>query len=150
MYARVNAASIASLAVALWLTACGGTPELRSPDGQLAPCAGGGCVSSHAAETGSAVRPIVYSGTREAARLALTRLIADMPGAELVEQREDYVHATFTSLVLRSVDDLELDFPPHERVVHIRAASRGGLPSIGNSNLERVEQLRARFDAVQP
>lgn len=149
MCGRANAVSIGSLGgLVLLLSACGASaPELRSPDGQFAPCVKR-CVSSRSGETGVAVRPIEYSGTREAARAALLRLIAETEGAQVMEEREDYIHATFTAGLLRSVDDLELDFPPHERVVHVRAASRSGIGS--GSARERVEDLRARFDALQP
>ncbi len=150
MYGRASAVLIVSAGIALGLSACGaGAPELRSPDGQFAPCAAKRCVSSRAGETGYAVRPITYTGSRDAARAALQRLIAEMPGAEVVEQREDYLHATFTSTVMRYVDDLELDFPAHERVVHVRSSSRIGYYDF-NANRDRVESLRARFEALQP
>ncbi len=153
MYRPAHAASTLSLMAALLLAlggcASGGHAQLRSPDGELAPCASRGCVSSRAGESSYAVRPIAYEGSRDAARAALLRLLAEMPGAEVVTHSDDYIHARFTSTLLRNVDDLELDLPAFERVVHVRSSSRRDYFDF-SANRDRVEDLRARFEALQP
>lgn len=152
MYRPAPAVSIPSLMLGLLLVlggCAGGTSHLRSPDGELAPCAARGCVSSRASESAHAVRPIAYEGSRDAARAALLRLLAEMPGVEVVTHSEDYIHARFTSTLLRTVDDLELDLPAFERVIHVRSSSRLDYFDFA-ANRARVEDLRARFEALQP
>ncbi|WP_162932599.1 DUF1499 domain-containing protein [Solimonas sp. K1W22B-7] len=124
-------------------------PQLASVDGELAPCRASRCVSSLTQEPAYRVEPIRYEGSRESARLALMRILAELPGVKIVLQTEDYVHAEFTSPVLRTVDDLELQFPRRGQIVHLRSASRVGYYDF-DGNRERVEDLRARFEAMQP
>lgn len=134
----------------LAVSACGlGAPQLRDPDRGLAACDLRRCVSSLAQDDAHFVEPIRYSGSADAARLALVRIIAAMAGGEVVTQSPDYVHARFTSPRMKYVDDLELMFPPDARLVHLRAASRLGYYDF-NVNRERIEELRARFEALQP
>lgn len=139
-----------ALLLAALLGGCGlGTPQLRTAGGTLADCDRMRCVSSLATDPDRRVEPIRYAGTADAARLALVRILAQMDGAQVVTQSEDYVHARFTSRVMRWVDDLELSLAPGERVVHVRSASRIGYYDF-DVNRERIETLRARFDALQP
>ncbi len=148
---RRLAARVAVLVAAAGLSACGsmGSAQLRSPDGQLAPCSAKRCVSSRATDSEYFIEPLRYPGTRAAAHAALLRILATMPGASVETQTEDYVHATFTTRLMRYVDDLELEFPDGERVVHVRSSSRLGYYDF-DANRERVETLRARFDALKP
>lgn len=145
---RLAAAILVVLAAAA-LGACGGTPQLRSAAGQFAPCAAKRCVSSQASEAEYAIAPIRYAGTREAAQAAMLRILGAMPSAVVQTHSEDYVHATLTTPRMRYVDDLELEFPATERVIHVRSSSRIGYYDF-ELNRERVEELRRRFEALQP
>lgn len=138
-----------SISLAVLLSACGSKPQLASVDGELAPCKASRCVSSLSRDPDYRIEPIAYEGSRESARLALLRIITAMPGTKIVLQTEDYIHVEFTSAVLRNVDDLELQFPRREPVVHVRGSSRSGYFDFA-VNRERVEQIRAEFNAVQP
>jgi uncharacterized protein (DUF1499 family) len=60
----------------------------------------------------------------------------------LVVHDADYVHVTFTTPMLRFVDDLELQVG--EGAVHVRSASRLGHGDHG-VNRARVEALRAEW-----
>jgi uncharacterized protein (DUF1499 family) len=143
-------AAAASISLAVLLSACGmGKPQLASADGELAPCSASRCVSSLSRDPDYRVEPIAYEGSRESARLALLRIITAMPGVKIVLQTEDYIHAEFTSPVMRYRDDLELQFPRRGQVVHVRSSSRVGYYDF-DGNRERVEQIRAEFNAVQP
>ncbi|HSW14252.1 MAG TPA: DUF1499 domain-containing protein [Solimonas sp.] len=130
------------------LQACA-APQLMTPDGQLADCERSQCVSSLAHDPARSIEPISYSGSRESARLSLIRILGAMEGVKLVQQTEDYVHAEFTSRVMRSVDDLELQFPRSASIVHVRSSSRGGYLDF-DANRERVESIRQQFDQIQP
>ncbi len=155
MSARVNVVSTKSGARAAILllvavvSACSAAPQLRAANGQLAPCAAKRCVSSVTDQPAYAIAPIRYSGTREAAQAAMLRILGAMPGAALQSHSEDYVHATFTTPRMRYIDDLELVLPAAERVIHVRSSSRIGYYDF-DTNRERVEDLRARFEALQP
>lgn len=130
------------------LAGCAG-PQLISPEGQLADCNLPRCVSSLATDPDRRVEPLRYEGSRESARRALLRIVGGMDGAKLIEQREDYLHAEFTTRVMRYVDDLELLLPRGERQVQLRSSSRIGYYDF-DANRERVEAIRAQFEAVQP
>src|ERR1043166_9424905 len=131
------------------LAGCGaGSPTLITRDGALAPCEAPHCVSSLASDQ-HFIEPIRYEGSRDSARNALVRLIADTEGASIVTQTPDYVHATFTSRMLEFIDDLEQVFPQNAKQVDVRAASRLGYYDF-DANRKRVETLRAQFDALQP
>ncbi|HEY0916952.1 MAG TPA: DUF1499 domain-containing protein [Solimonas sp.] len=139
-----------SISLAVLLSACGGArPQLASVDGELAPCKAARCVSSLSRDPDYRIEPIAYEGSRESALLALLRIITAMPGTKIVLQTEDYIHVEFTSPVMRYRDDLELQFPRRDPVVHVRSSSRAGYYDFDN-NRERVEQIRAEFNAVQP
>jgi uncharacterized protein (DUF1499 family) len=139
-----------AVSISALLGGCGlGTPALITRDGALAPCEAPHCVSSLSEEPKYHIEPIRYSGSRDSARNALLRLIADLPGAAIVTQTPDYVHATFTSKMLEFVDDLELTFPQSAKQVEVRSASRVGYYDF-DVNRKRVESLRGQFEALQP
>lgn len=141
--------AVLGIAAAL-VSACGmGTPNLRPTGEQFAPCDKARCVSSQQPGTRWAIEPLRYSGSHDAAHAALLRILAAMPGAQVETSRRDYVHATFTSPIMRYVDDLELRFVASEPLVHVRSASRLGYYDF-DVNRERVEALRSAFEAIQP
>ncbi|HUP91020.1 MAG TPA: DUF1499 domain-containing protein [Solimonas sp.] len=135
----------------LLLAACGlGKPALITRDGQLAPCNLPHCVSSlMPADSNRYIEPIRYAGTRDAARNALVRVIRAMEGARIVTLTEDYVHVEFTSKIARFVDDLELVMLEGTRKAEVRSSSRVGVYDF-DLNRERLEKIRAAFDALQP
>ncbi|MEQ1438426.1 DUF1499 domain-containing protein [Fontimonas sp. SYSU GA230001] len=131
------------------LTACGmGASNLRPQGEVFAPCEKAHCVSSQQPGTRYAIEPLRYAGSREAAQAALLRVLAGMPGARIETASGDYVHATFTSPIMRYVDDLELRFAATEPVVHVRSSSRLGYYDF-DVNRKRVEALRRSFAATQ-
>jgi uncharacterized protein (DUF1499 family) len=133
-----------------WVVGCGlGTPALITRDGALAPCDAPNCVSSQQPGTANFIEPIRYSGSRDAAHLALLKIVGTMEGAGIVSASPDYVHVEFTSKVMQYVDDLELVFPATQKLVQVRSASRIGYYDF-HTNRKRVEELRERFDALQP
>ena len=110
---------------------------------RMAPCpASPNCVSSHATDAGHAIPPFTAADPGK----ALAELVAAAQRVDgfttLVVHDADYVHATFTTPMLRFVDDLELQLG--ERSVHVRSASRLGYGDHG-VNRARVEALRAAW-----
>ena len=84
--------------------------------------------------------PLAYSGPLEEARRAVVDWIGREPRARLVESDDIYLHAEFTSLLFRWVDDVELLFVPEEKLLHFRSASRVGHSDLG-VNRRRMSRL---------
>lgn len=134
----------------------GGTrpTDLGVRDGRLKPpSATPNSVSSQAAlypdhpmQAYASVAPLPMKGDARATLAALRALLQGLPGAVLVEQRDDYLRVEFTTAVLRFVDDAEFWVDPAAGVVHVRSASRVGRKDFG-VNRQRLEALRARWQA---
>jgi uncharacterized protein (DUF1499 family) len=125
-------------------------PMLRGADGKLASCDGVGphCVSSTSREAGRYVAPIRFSGSSAAAQQAMSKIVGGFVGAKIVEQSPGYIHAEFTSTLLRFVDDVELVFADSQPI-QVRSSSRIGYYDFG-ANRARVEALRKAFGEVLP
>jgi uncharacterized protein (DUF1499 family) len=102
------------------------------------------CVSSQAADAAHRVEPIAFRGDPAAALDRLRRAVVSLPRARIVGASENYLHAEFTSLLLRFVDDVELLLEPERGLIQVRSASRVGYSDLG-ANRRRVEALRRAF-----
>ena len=139
------------LAVAALLSSgCSGS---RSPatlgvtEGRLVPCPDSpNCVSSRADAQNQRVSPLRYRGDTGPARARLLEVLNGMARVRVVRSDGDYIHAEFRSAVFGFVDDVEFQFDP-PGVIQMRSASRTGYHDFG-VNRERLETIRARFDAV--
>lgn len=90
------------------------------------------------------VRPLRCRTDPVAALARVKAVIESMPGARLIEEKPDYLYATFTTPWLRFVDDVEFWASPTEGVIHVRSASRIGREDFG-ANRKRVDEIRAEF-----
>jgi uncharacterized protein (DUF1499 family) len=86
--------------------------------------------------------PLKGDGTQTIAKLA--QIVEALPGAKIVERRDDYLYAQFTTALMRFVDDVEFWVDPAAGVVQVRSASRVGRKDFG-VNRARVEQIRERL-----
>jgi uncharacterized protein (DUF1499 family) len=95
------------------------------------------------------IAPIAFmEGSDGKATLArIAAIVEDLPGARIVEQRDDYLYAQFTTAMMRFVDDVEFWVDPAAGVVHVRSASRVGRKDLG-VNRARIENIRARLAAA--
>ena len=66
------------------------------------------CVSSAAEDAGHAIAPFVIEGDARAAWTALQGELAARPRVEIVTRRDDYVHAVFTTRLMRYRDDVTM------------------------------------------
>jgi uncharacterized protein (DUF1499 family) len=155
---------LGGLALALVLGAIGagrlgllqGRPpgDLGVHDGRLkAPSTTPNSVSSqavlypdHPRSREAQIAPLAYEGDGAAAMARLAALVQATEGATLVERRADYLYATYTTPLMRFVDDVEFWLDPAAHVIHVRSASRIGHGDRG-LNRARIEALRARFAA---
>lgn len=137
-------------------------PQYGISGGVLYPCPESrACVSSQEAGEKRRVEPLTYTSDRREARADLITAVNSFPGVRIVSSHRNYVRAEFPSKALKNqdaseyyfaaragVDDVELYFPPNERVIHVRSAARLGLLDLGE-NRERVESLRKVFGQLQ-
>lgn len=103
-------------------------------------------VHSQVTEGYHATAPLRYQGTREAAMRALAGIVRGTPRVTIVTQTAEYLYAEYQTALLGFVDDVEFWFPPDDRVIHVRSASRLGSSDFG-VNRQRIEEIRARLAA---
>jgi uncharacterized protein (DUF1499 family) len=92
------------------------------------------------------VAPIALQGDGKATIARIAQVVEGLPGARIVERRDDYLYAQFTTAVMRFVDDTEFWFDPAANVIQVRSASRVGRSDLG-VNRARIEGIRARLGA---
>jgi uncharacterized protein (DUF1499 family) len=84
------------------------------------------------------------AGDGKATIAKIAQIVEGLPGARVVERRDDYLYAQFTTALMRFVDDVEFWFDPAANVVQVRSASRVGRKDFG-VNRARIENIRARL-----
>lgn len=147
---RTATAVLISFATALTGCSSLGEPAARPAGFTLSPCDGGPhCVSSQSTDPDRHVDAIQYKGTRSGAQQLMSSIIRFTEGAKIVNEQEGYLHATYRSQVMGFVDDLELLFPPNQKIIELRSSSRIGYYDFG-VNRDRAEALRKAFNERQP
>ena len=162
--ASVKSVSPVLLALVTAVAGCASVvqPQYGISGGVLYPCPESfACVSSQDQDEKRRVEPLAYTADRRDARTDLIAAINSFSGVRIVSSHRNYIRAEFPSKALRNqdgnefyfaarsgVDDVEFYFPPNERVIHLRSASRLGLLDAGE-NRERVEGLRRVFCQLQ-
>ncbi len=117
-------------------------------DGRLAPCPESpNCVCSQDADARHTILPIPYAGAKDVAHRRLVACLGGMQRAAILTDDGTYVHATFTSAILRFVDDAEFLLDDAAKVIQVRSAARVGSYDFG-VNRARIEELRKRFAAA--
>ena len=86
---------------------------------------------------------------RAQALARLKAIVTAQPGATIVSETQDYLHAEFRSKIMGFVDDVEFWLPADQPVIHVRSASRVGYSDMG-VNRRRVERIRRLFAAGEP
>ena len=114
---------------------------------QLAPCPDKpNCVFSGSKDPEHAIDPYRYFGDADTAKHLLVKIIQEQARTKIINQEKNYIHVTFTSMILRFTDDVEFLFDDREKIIHVRSASRVGRSDFG-VNRKRVELLRGLFNA---
>jgi uncharacterized protein (DUF1499 family) len=65
--------------------------------------------------------------------------------ANIISADSNYLHAEFTSRIMRYVDDVEFLYDRTAGVTHVRSASRLGYSDLG-ANRKRIESLRKELN----
>jgi uncharacterized protein (DUF1499 family) len=120
--------------------------NLGVKDGKLATCpAAPNCVSSQAEDAEHRAEPLRFQGEPAQAWKRLRDVLATLPRVDVVTAEDRYLHAEFTSLLFRFVDDVEFVLDPENRVIHFRSASRAGYSDMG-ANRARMEAIRTAWE----
>jgi uncharacterized protein (DUF1499 family) len=119
-------------------------PELGILNEQLRACPPTpNCVSSEQSGDVAFVEPLQVTTTMDEAWHRAKNAIVKT-GGKIVDERDGYLHACFTTPVLRFIDDVELRLDENKRVIQIRSASRVGRSDMG-TNRARVDKIRMAF-----
>lgn len=133
------------------LSGCSGkTPtNLGMIDGKFTPCPeSANCVSTQAGDETHHITPIKAHGSPDVVMVNLASTIESMFGGKIIKIEGNYLHAEFTSRLMRFVDDMECFYNEQEGIIEIRSASRIGYSDF-NVNRKRVEELRSLFSKTQ-
>jgi uncharacterized protein (DUF1499 family) len=90
------------------------------------------------------IAPIALSGDGPATIAKLAGVIEALPGTKIIERKNDYLYAQFTTAMMKFVDDVEFWFDPQAQVIQVRSASRVGRKDLG-VNRARIETIRERL-----
>ncbi len=102
------------------------------------------CVFSLAKDSRHKIAPFKFKNNPKESMTKLVTILKTVPRTKIVTQEADYLHVTFTSAILRFVDDVEFQVDRTAGVLNVRSASRTGYSDFG-VNRKRVEELRALY-----
>ena len=123
---------------------------MSSAQPTLAPCPKTpNCVSTQASDPDKHMAPIPFTGDLDTARTRLLALLLRESRVKVVETREDYVHAVFTTRLMRFKDDVEFALDAEAGLIHFRSASRVGHSDWG-ANRHRMERVTTKFLELDP
>lgn len=111
--------------------------HLGTPQTRLIPCPDSpNCVSSESTDQEHRIAPL------QSTIQDISRVVKNMDRATIITQNDQYLHAEFTSAIMRFVDDAEFLYDPVQKVVQVRSASRLGKSDLG-VNRKRIEFIRS-------
>jgi uncharacterized protein (DUF1499 family) len=87
------------------------------------------------------IEPFTFSGKADEAMNSLRKVILNQERSAIIVEKPNYIHAEFTSKLMRYVDDVEFLLDDKNKKIHIRSASRLGSKDFG-VNRERIEKIR--------
>lgn len=114
--------------------------------GKLLECpASPNCVSTMEAKDDKEhyMEPIPYEDLQEA-RIKMMSVLMETPRTNIMIQNRDYFHVTYTTAIMRFVDDVEFYFDEEEKLLHFRSASRVGYSDLG-ANRRRMENFKKAY-----
>lgn len=102
------------------------------------------CVSSVASAKCRYAKPIRYSIPMADAKRLIVDELKKRPLTEVISETDRYIHATFTTQILRFVDDVEFIFDEKEKLIHFRSKSRVGYYDFG-TNRRRMNEFTSKI-----
>jgi uncharacterized protein (DUF1499 family) len=135
------------LILLLFFVQCTGTrpDDLGVRDsGSLKPCPPSpNCVTSQCdpSDTEHFISSVKFTGKLSEAKEKLKAVILNQPRAVIITEKDNYIHAEFTSKIMRYVDDVEFYLDSKTNTLHFRSASRLGRSDFG-VNRARIEKIK--------
>jgi uncharacterized protein (DUF1499 family) len=102
------------------------------------------CVSSQSNSESHKISPLSYQSSAEEAMQHIKKTILAFPRITLIEEKNQYLHVEFKTLIFRFIDDVEIIVDDSEKVIHLRSASRAGHSDLG-TNRRRIEEIKNNF-----
>ena len=129
----------------------GGCMSMRPKDlgvtgGRLKACPDSpNCILSQAeGDPAHYLAPIKYDFDDKTAYDRVIKVINSMERTKIITMTDNYIHAEFTTKIMRYVDDVEFYFDYKNKTIHFRSASRIGYSDMG-LNRKRMTEVAARF-----
>lgn len=110
-------------------------------NGKFEPCTWAPrCVSTQ--ETGRKyVEPLPYQENLAVIREKTLDVIRGMKRTKILRAENNYIHAQFTTRLLRFKDDVEVYFDDENKIIHFKSSSRIGFYD-GRTNKNRINRLK--------
>lgn len=102
------------------------------------------CVSTQTSQEQKKMEPLRYVGDMEAAKRQLREVVGEMARTTLLEESNDYLHFSFTTLPIPFKDDVEFIFDDAAKLIHFRSSSRVGYSDMG-VNARRMKKISRRW-----
>ncbi len=101
------------------------------------------CVSTMATSSCRFSEPIRYSIPIERAKEVIMTELRSRPLTQIIAESDRAIHATFTTQILRFVDDVEFVFDDDAKLIHFRSKSRVGYYDFG-TNRRRMDEFKKK------
>lgn len=102
------------------------------------------CVSTVATDKSKFIQPIIFNLSKEDFIRIATATIESMDNAKIVKTSDTYIHAEFTSSIMKFVDDFEVYYDAGKKMIDMRSTSRIGYYDF-NVNLKRSKTFEKKF-----
>lgn len=105
------------------------------------------CVSTQAPKDDEKhyIDPLPLDCSVEDAKRKMINIIKSMSRTEILENKDNYLRAKFTTFLFKFKDDVEFYFDEEDNVIHIRSQSRiGGFD--WNKNRNRIKKIKKKFN----
>jgi uncharacterized protein (DUF1499 family) len=117
-------------------------------NGTLSPLTGKpNAVSTQTDKEALKMAPLPFKGNLTESKFQIMRILQSLDRVDVVKEDAQYIHAVFSSKLLRFKDDVEFYFDPSAQLVHFRSASRVGYSDWG-VNRKRMEEIATRYKEV--
>lgn len=87
------------------------------------------------------ITPISYNSSQEEAVEKMIQIINSLKGTTITVKDINYIHAIFSTKLLRFKDDVEFYFDDSSKIIHFKSASRIGSSDLG-TNRKRMEKIK--------
>lgn len=87
------------------------------------------------------ITPISYNSSQEEAVEKMIQIINSLKGTTITVKDINYIHAIFSTKLLRFKDDVEFYFDDSSKLIHFKSASRIGSSDLG-TNRKRMEKIK--------